>query len=234
MKLALPSWFHGLLSTCSLLLAVVPGLALAQDVAVKPRPGTLSFVPYEVTDSNYGGMRVATLLIPAGSHSVGAIEGLLPSTYPLLATIVGSIRSDEAYQRHVQAVKAHITAQYDAAMKRGYDSIAAAGQLSRSISANNDALLSSMQSQRAAQNRADSARRTAAQAGSSGSGDGFSQYLRGTTRLADPYWGTSERDSNFSQHWTDGQGNYRASNDASFIPNAGAGGGANWQRMETR
>ena len=66
MKLALPSWFHGLLSTCSLLLAVVPGLALAQDVAVKPRPGTLSFVPYEVTDSNYGGMRVATLLIPAG------------------------------------------------------------------------------------------------------------------------------------------------------------------------
>ena len=45
---------------------------------------------------------------------------------------------------------------------------------------------------------------------------------------------TSERDSNFSQHWTDGQGNYRASNDASFNPNVGAGGGANWQRMETR
>ena len=392
MKPHLPSWFHALLATCALLMAV-PDLAAAQNAAVTPRAGTLNFVPYEVTDSNYGGMRVATLLIPAGwgassqvrwdyssanyplhvyvhiqspdakmwidilpmdvvywmdrmgqstpigqrafgavyapnlgieqamqrlvvqpargnmpgfqitskrpvdparmaaafnvpdlrgeamtmharytkngapaeedfftfyraaetlsytgpqgtgheyhrrlmlSHSVGAIDGLLPSTYSLLATIVGSIRSDEAYQRHVQAVKAHITAQYDAAMKRGYDSIAAAGQLSRNISANNDALLSSMQNQRAAQNRADSARRTAAQGGSSGSGDGFSQYLRGTTRLADPYWGTSERDSNFSQHWTDGQGNYRASNDASFNPNVGAGGGANWQRMETR
>ena len=390
-KLALPFWFHGLLATCSLLLAVVPGLALAQDVAVKPRPGTLSFVPYEVTDSNYGGMRVATLLIPAGwgassqvrwdytsanyplhvyvhiqspdakmwidilpmdvvywmdrmgqstpigqrafgavyapnlgieqamqrlvvqpargnmpgfqitskrpvdparmaaafnlpdlrgeamtmhvrytkngapadedfftfyraaetlsytgpqgtgheyhrrlmlSHSVGAIDGLLPSAYPLLATIVGSTRSDEAYQRHVQAVKAHITAQHAAAMKRGYDSIAAAGQLSRSISAKNDALLASMQRQRAAQNRADSTRRAAEQGSSSV--DGFSQYLRGTTRMADPYWGTSERDSNFSQHWTDGQGNYRASNDASFNPNVGAGGGATWQRMETR
>lgn len=117
-------------------------------------------------------------------------------------------------------------------MKRGYDSIAAAGQLSRSISANNDALLASMQRQRAAQNSADSTRRAAEQGSSSV--DGFSQYLRGTTRMADPYWGTSERDSNFSQHWTDGQGNYRASNDASFNPNVGAGGGATWQRMETR
>ena len=53
----------------------------------------------------------------------------------------------------------------------------------------------------------------------------------GTTRLEDPYWGTSERDSSYSHHWTDGQGNYRASNDASFNPNVGAGGGATWQRM---
>ena len=393
MKPGLPSRFLALLATCSLLLAL-PGLALAQGAAVAPRAGALNFVPYEVTDSNYGGMRVSTLLIPTGwratsqvrwdytsanypvqvhvhiqspdgkmwidilpmdvvywmdrmggrsipigqrsfgavyapnagieqamqrlvvqpargnmpgfqitskraidparmaaafnvpdlrgeamtmharytrngapaeedfftfyraaetlsytgpqgtsheyhrrlmlSHSVGATDGLLASVYPLLGTIVGSIRSDDAYQRHGQAVQAHIIAQYNAALKRGYDSIAAAGQLSRSISANNDALLASMQNQRAAQNRADSARRAAAQGGSTSSGDGFSQYLRGTTRMADPYWGTSERDSNFSQHWTDGQGNYRASNDASFNPNVGAGGGANWQRMETR
>ncbi len=391
MKPSLPSWFNALLVTCSLL--ATPVFALAQNAAISPRPGTLSFVPYEVTDSNYGGMRVSTLLIPAGwrassqvrwdytsanypvhvqvhiqspdgkmwidllpmdvvywmdrmvqpppigqrafgavyapnagieqamqrlvvqpargnvpgfqitsrrpidparlatafnlpdlrgeamtmharytrngaaveedfftfyrapetlsytgpqgtsheyhrrlmlSHSVGATDGLLASAYPLLGTIVGSIRPDEAYQRHIRAVQAHITAQYNAALKRGYDSIAAAGQLSRNISANNDALLASMQGQRAAQNRADSARRASAQGGGSGSGDEFSQYLRGTTRLADPYWGTSEHDSNFSQHWTDGQGNYRASNDASFNPNVGAGGGATWQRMEKR
>jgi len=391
-KPGLPSWFSALLTACSLLLAL-SAPALAQSTVAAPRAGTLNFVPYEVTDSSYGGMRVSTLLIPAGwrassqvrwdytsanypvhvyvhiqspdgkmwidilpmdvvywmdrvfqpipvgqrsfgavyapnlgidqamqrlvvqpargnlpgfqitskrpidparlaaafnvpdlrgeamtmharytrngspaeedfftfyrapetlsytgpqgtsheyhrrlmlSHSAGATDGLLPSVYPLLGTIMGSIRPDDAYQRHIQAVKAHITAQYNAALKRGYDSIAAAGQLSRSISANNDALLASMQNQRAAQNRADSSRRAEAQGGSSGSGDGFSQYLRGTTRMADPYWGTSERDSNFSQHWTDGQGNYRASNDASFNPNVGAGGGANWQRMETR
>ena len=56
--------------------------------------------------------------------------------------------------------------------------------------------------------------------------------MRGTTRMEDPYWGTSDRDSNYRYHWTDGQGNYRASNDSTFNPNIGAGGGPNWQRME--
>jgi len=65
MKPHLPAWFHALLATCALLMAV-PDLAVAQNAAVTPRAGTLNFVPYEVTDSNYGGMRVATLLIPAG------------------------------------------------------------------------------------------------------------------------------------------------------------------------
>jgi hypothetical protein len=165
------------------------------------------------------------------SHAVGATDGLLASVYPLLGTVAASIRFDENYQRHIQAVQGFIIAQYDAYLQRGYDSIYAAGQLSRTISANNDALLSSMQQQRAAQTRADAARRAAA-GGDTSPNDAFSQYIRGTTRMNDPYWGTSERDSNYSYHWTDGQGNYRASNDAGFNPNIGAGGGPNWQRME--
>jgi hypothetical protein len=165
------------------------------------------------------------------SHAVGATDGLLPSVYPLLGTVAASIRYDENYQHHIEAVQRYITAQYNANLKRGYDSIAAAGRLSRTISANNDALLSSMQQRRTAQNRADAARRAAAGGGTSPN-DAFSQYLRGTTRMDDPYWGTSERDSNYRYHWTDGQGNYRASNDTGFNPNVGAGGGPNWQRME--
>jgi len=173
------------------------------------------------------------------NHSVGATDGMLPSVYPLLGAVAASIEPDPAYARHIQAVQQHITAQFNAALQRGYDSIAAAGQISRTISANNDALLSSMQQQRAAQQRADATRRTAVGSGGGGgssssstdSTDGFGQYIRGTTRLEDPYWGTSERDSSYSHHWTDGQGNYRASNDGSFNPNVGAGGGATWQRM---
>ena len=165
------------------------------------------------------------------SHAVGATDGLLPSVYPLLGTVAASIRFDENYQRHIQAVQGFIIAQYDAYLQRGYDSIYAAGQLSRSISANNDALLSSMQQQRAAQSRADAARRAAA-GGGTNPNDAFSQYIRGTTRMSDPYWGTSDRDSNYRYHWTDGQGNYRASNDSGFNPNVGGGSGPNWQRME--
>ncbi len=163
------------------------------------------------------------------AHSVGAQQGLLPQVYPLLGHIVSTLRFDETFQAHRQRVSQYITQQYNAYLQRGYNSIAAAGQLSRSISANNDALLSSMQQQRAAQSRADAARRTSA---GSGGNDGFSQYIRGTQRMQDPYWGESAQSSNYSHHWTDGQGNYRASNDASFNPNVGAGGGANWQRME--
>jgi hypothetical protein len=164
------------------------------------------------------------------SHAVGATDGLLPSVYPLLGAVAASIRPDDDYQRHIQAVQRHITAQFNAYLQRGYNSIAAAGQLSRTISANNDALLASMQQQRAAQNRADAARRAAAGGGASPN-DAFSQYIRGTTRMEDPYWGTSERDSNYRYHWTDGQGNYRASNDPGFNPNVGAGGGPTWQQM---
>ncbi len=166
-------------------------------------------------------------------HAVGATDGLLPSVYPLLDVVVRSIRPDENFVRHRLAVSRHITSQFNAMLQRGYDSIAAAGALSRSISANNDALLASMQQQRVAQQQVDAQRRAA---GASGGGynanDEFSQHIRGVTRMADSYWGTSERDSNFSHHWSDGQGNYRASNDASFNPNVGAGGGATWQRMQ--
>lgn len=163
-------------------------------------------------------------------HAVGATDGLLPSVYPLLATVVSSIRLDEHYLQHRAAVSQQITAQFNAALQRGYDRIAAAGQLSRTISANNDAMLASMQQRRVAQQRADAQRRADT---ASSTTDAFSQYIRGTTRMSDPYWGTSDQDSRYNHHWTDGQGNYRASNDPSFNPNVGAGGGASWQRMDT-
>ena len=167
------------------------------------------------------------------AHAVGATDGLLNQVYPLAQVMVQSTRSDDEFARHKAAVSQHITTQFNAWLQRGYDGIAAAAQLSRTISANNDALLSSMQLRRASQQQADAHRRAAGVAAErSSAGDAFSQYIRGTTRLEDPYWGTSERDSSQRYHWTDGQGNYRASNEAGFNPNVGAGGGANWQRME--
>ena len=83
MKPPLTSLFHALLATCALLM-VVPGLAVAQNAAVTPRAGTLNFVPYEVTDSNYGGMRVSTLLIPAGWSASSQVRwDYTSANYPL-------------------------------------------------------------------------------------------------------------------------------------------------------
>jgi hypothetical protein len=151
--------------------------------------------------------------------------------YPLLTYIVGSLRIDPQWEQHRQSVMRTLAAEFGRQMKAGLDQINAAGAASRAISANNDAMLSSMQFQRQAAAQRDAAMR-AASASASSSGDGFSGYLRGTERMQDPYWGTSERSYLNRYHWTDGSGNYRSSNDPTFNPNVGAGGGVNWQRME--
>jgi hypothetical protein len=122
-------------------------------------------------------------------------------------------------------------AEFGRQMQAGADRINAAGAASRAISANNDAMLSSMQFQRQASAQRDQAMR-AASASASSSGDGFSSYMRGTEKMQDPYWGTSDRSYLNKYHWTDGSGNYRSSNDSTFNPNVGTGGGVTWQRME--
>jgi hypothetical protein len=163
-------------------------------------------------------------------HALGAPRGQLDAMRPLLSYIATSVQPDPAWQAHYRNVMSQIGAQFNAMLARGYAQIQAAGALSRSISANNDAMLASMQSQRQAQARADASRRAASQA--AGSGNGFSEYIRGVETMKDPYWGTSQQSSMNSHHWTDGQGNYRSSNDPSFNPNIGGGSGPTWQRME--
>lgn len=163
-------------------------------------------------------------------HALGAANGTLDSVYPLLTFIVGSLKIDPRWEAHRQHVLKVLSAEFNKMIARGYGQIQAAAQLSRTISANNDAMLGSMQAQRQAQAQSDAARRAAASA--SNPNDSFSQYIRGTERMKDPYWGESERPYSQRYHWTDGSGNYRSSNDASFNPNIGAGGGPTWQRME--
>lgn len=165
------------------------------------------------------------------AHALGAANGALDSMYPLLAFIAGSLKVDPAWEAHRQQVLKYLSDEFNRMIARGYQQIQAAAQLSRTISANNDAMLGSMQAQRQAQAQRDAARRASA-ASASSPNDAFSHYLRGTERMKDPYWGESDQSYHQRYHWTDGSGNYRSSNDASFNPNIGAGGGPTWQRME--
>lgn len=164
-------------------------------------------------------------------HALGANAGALDSAYPLLTYIVGSLRIDPQWEQRRQQVMQALAAEFARQMQAGLAQIDAAGAASRAISANNDAMLSSMQYQRQAAAQRDAAMR-AASASAATSGDGFSGYLRGTEKMQDPYWGTSDRSYQNRYHWTDGQGNYRSSNDSTFNPNVGTGGGVTWQRME--
>ena len=165
------------------------------------------------------------------AHALGARAGSLDSTLPLLAFIAGSLEIDPAWQARRQRVMQALQVEFDRYIARGYAQIQAAAQLSRTISANNDAFLASMQAQRQAEAQRDAARR--AQAASSRSpNEAFSEYIRGVERMKDPYWGESDRSYHQRYHWTDGHGNYKSSNDSGFNPNLGAGGGVTWQRME--
>lgn len=152
-------------------------------------------------------------------HSMGARDGQLDGLHPLLGYMMSSIEHDPVWEQRRQQVQNQLTAQFERNLAQGYSRIAAAGALSRQISANNDAMIASMDAQRQAANR--SAARTS---------DSFSQYIRGTERMQDPYWGTSEHSYTEKYHWTDGQGGYRHSNDAGFNPNVGGTG--NWQLMQ--
>ncbi|HEY8244132.1 MAG TPA: hypothetical protein VII68_11770 [Casimicrobiaceae bacterium] len=189
--------------------------------------GAVNSIPYTGRQGTwYENQR--TLLF---AHALGAAAGTLDSAYPLLTYIVGSIRIDPQWEQHRQKIMQALVAEFGRQMQAGADRINAAGAASRAISANNDAMLSSMQFQRQASAQRDQAMR-AASASASSSGDGFSSYMRGTEKMQDPYWGTSDRSYLNKYHWTDGSGNYRSSNDSTFNPNVGTGGGVTWQRME--
>ena len=165
------------------------------------------------------------------AHALGATNGNLQSVLPLLTYIATSVRGDPIWAQQRAKVQNFLNAEFDRIMAQGYARIAAAGELSRRISANNDAMLANMQAKRAADQQRDAARSAAA---SGGGKNGFNDYIRGIERVNNPYGGESEVSSQSRYHWTDGSGNYRGSNDPSFNPNVGPGTGPTWQRMEPR
>jgi hypothetical protein len=165
-------------------------------------------------------------------HSMGAIDGKLDGMHPVMGYIESSFKVDPTWEKHSAQVYRKLSEQFNQQMARGYAQIEAAGAASRAISANNDSMIRSLDAQRQAANVSSQQRRAAANASSgSSSADDFSGYLRGTEKMKDPYWGTSDQSYTDKYHWTDGQGNYQHSNDPGFDPNRGSN--QNWQRMES-
>jgi hypothetical protein len=153
-------------------------------------------------------------------HSIGAKRdttgGKLESVRPLLGYVARSYEVDEVWEKQRDVVIKQLNDAYNRNLAAGYAQIEAAGRLSRSISANNDAMIRAMDEQRAATNaaRASSPAESAEKAA-----EDFDQYIRGTEKVEDSSGNVSEQSSLYSYHWTDGFGNYVHSNDSSFDPN---------------
>ncbi len=158
-------------------------------------------------------------------HSFRAPAGTLDRRRAVFSAIAKSFRPNPAWQARLAAVNSYLTEQFNRQLQAGYDQIAAAGRLSRQISANNDAMLKSI----GARLQASRAATGGSTSGGRSSSDKFDDYIRGVDTTDDPYYGTSQHSSNESFHWTDGYGSYRNSNEAGYNPNQSEGG--NWQLM---
>jgi hypothetical protein len=187
------------------------------------------YAVYSSVDIPYDGPQGRTwqtnwgLLSP---HSFRAAAGTLDKRRAVFAAIARSFRPNPAWQQRLAAINSYLTEQFNRQLQAGYDQIAAAGRLSRQISANNDAMLASIDSRLQASRSSESAGSTRTRS----STDNFDDYIRGVDTTDDPFYGTSQHSSNESYHWTDGYGGYRNSNDSSYNPNQVENG--NWQLMK--
>jgi len=156
-------------------------------------------------------------------HSFKAPRGTLDKRREVLAYIVHSVQTNPQWMQRADSIRAQLNNQFNQNLAQGYANIEAAGRLSRQISANNDAMIASMDRQRAASNASASA------ASARNGNDKFDDYIRGVDTMNDPSTGTSQHSSSEQFHWTDGYGNYTHSNDASFDPNQTSN--ITWQQM---
>jgi hypothetical protein len=179
-------------------------------------------VPY------YGpqGMTIQTNWGFAPLFSFRAEKGALNAARETFWHIAGSVKVNPRWEQIYAQVLQQIQMLFNQQLQAGYANIQAAANMSKAISANNDAMLASFEQQRQAAHQSSMARRDASGGSSS---DAFDDYIRGVETVNDPYYGQSQQDANCQYHWTDGFGKYQDSNDPFFNPNIGST--QNWTMM---
>jgi len=148
-----------------------------------------------------------------------AAAGSLDARKERFWRIARSARVNPLWEQLCAGVMQQLQAQFDQHIQMGYSQIQAAGQLSRSISAVNDAMLHTFQQQRQAAYHSSHASNHST---NHSPNDRFSDSVRGVETVEDPYWGESQQDANYQYHWTNSQGNYQHSDDPFFNPNIGS------------
>lgn len=167
--------------------------------------------------------------------SFRAEAGRLDAARDRLWSIVHSMKVNPDWEQLCARVFQQLKQQFDQYIQAGYDQIAAAGRLSRQISANNDQWLAHQQQRREQEAHSDAMRRQQEQSqwGAYTSSDAFGDYMMGRETYADAGDPTGSSQHGYHDYvWTDGQQNYQYSDDANFDPNVG--GDRNWTLMKKR
>jgi hypothetical protein len=163
-------------------------------------------------------------------HSFRAAAGTLDQRRNVLAAITKSLAVTPEFARRFAAVHQQLAARYKANEQRTYQQIAAAGRMSAANAAQDDAFLKGVDSTLTASQGSSGGPAGGGGSLTSAGNDREDDYIRGVETLNDPSTGdTSQRSFLQQNHWTDGYGNYRDSNDASYNPNNSEVG--NWQQM---
>ena len=151
--------------------------------------------------------------IPSGLHSFRGPAGTLDQRRPVFAAIAKSFKPNPGWKERYVAITKYLAEEFNRQLQAGYDQIAAAAAMSKAISANNDAMIASIDRQLRSSP-------TYSGMGSTATGaDKFSDYLRGVETTDDPYYGTAQHSINEQFHWTDGYGTYVHTNDTTYDPN---------------
>ena len=204
------------------------GVKVTYELNGKPVEEEFYAVSYSVSIP-YDGPQGRTWQINWGLnclHSFRGGLGTLDKRRAVFAAIAKSFRPNPAWIQRKLAIDAYLAQEFNRQLRAGYDQIAAAAQLSRQISANNDAMVASIDRQLAASRNSAG---NSAGSTSRNSADNFDDYIRGVDTVNDPYYGTSQHASTEQYHWTDGYGSYRNTNDATYDPNQSEVG--SWRMM---
>jgi hypothetical protein len=159
-------------------------------------------------------------------HSFRAPAGMLNRRRNVFAAIPKSFRMTSEFAQRVMMVKQQLSAKFAATMRADAAEVNAARQRSAQLTASENQFLANVDRSLAASRASGGG----ASGGVARSGnDAQDDYIRGVETMNDPVTGTSQHALSEQYHWTDGYGNYRNSNDASFNPNHVENG--DWQLM---
>lgn len=167
--------------------------------------------------------------------SFRAEKGQLDGLRDLFWSITRSVEVNPQWEQLYAQVIQQMQQQFNQYLQAGYDSINAATQMSRQISAQNDAWLQGQEQRRQSEWQSDQMRRQSEQQswGAYTNSDAFGDMMMGRETYNDPYYEYGSQHSGYHNYvWTDSQGSYQYSDDANFNPNIG--GTTNWTLMEKK